>query len=49
MRAGSFTKNVHIMQSGGVLLLLKAKRTPIQTLMSSPINGAVGLNSLSQM
>ncbi|MBR3167019.1 MAG: hydantoinase/oxoprolinase family protein [Lachnospiraceae bacterium] len=50
MAGRNFGKNVHIMQSGGgVITADMAKRIPIQTLMSGPVGGAVGNQTLSQM
>lgn len=50
MRDKSFSKNVHIMQSGGgVITAEMAKRIPIQTLLSGPVGGAVGNQSMSQL
>lgn len=50
MAGRSFDKNVHIMQSGGgVITADMAKRIPIQTLMSGPVGGAVGNQTLSEM
>lgn len=50
MRESNFTKNVHIMQSGGGVITAEiAKRTPIQTLMSGPVGSAVGIHALSKM
>jgi len=46
----NYTKHVHIMQSGGGVITAEvAKGNPIQTLMSGPVGGAVGNQSLSQM
>lgn len=46
----SFEKHVHIMQSGGGIITAEiAKATPIQTLMSGPVGGAVGNQTLSEM
>ncbi len=50
MAGKNYTKHVHIMQSGGgVITAEMAKRHPIQTLMSGPVGGAVGNQSLSQL
>jgi len=49
MEKKGFKKNVHVMQSGGgVITAAIAKGTPIQTLLSGPVGGAVGNKSLSE-
>ncbi|MEL7563487.1 MAG: hydantoinase/oxoprolinase family protein [Dehalobacterium sp.] len=49
MKDKGFAKNVHIMQSGGGVITAEiAKETPIQTLLSGPVGGAVGNKSLSE-
>ena len=46
----NFQKKVHVMQSGGGVITAEiAKNTPIQTLLSGPVGGAVGNQSLSQL
>lgn len=50
MKTKGFEKNVHIMQSGGGVITAEiAKETPIQTLLSGPVGGAVGNKSLSEL
>lgn len=50
MKEQKFEKNVHVMQSGGgVITAGIAKETPIQTLMSGPVGGAVGNATLSNL
>ncbi len=50
MTENQFDKYVHVMQSGGGIITADvAKNTPIQTLMSGPVGGAVGNQSLSQL
>jgi len=44
-----FNKTIHIMQSGGgVITSSIAKETPIQTLLSGPVGGAMGNKTLSE-
>ena len=46
----NYQKNVHIMQSGGGVITAEiAKETPIQTLLSGPVGGAVGNQAISQL
>lgn len=50
MKNENFARNVHVMQSGGgVITAHIAKETPIQTLLSGPVGGAVGNKSLSEL
>jgi N-methylhydantoinase A len=50
MKQNGFHKNVHIMQSGGgVITAGIAKESPIQTLLSGPVGGAVGNKSISEI
>jgi len=50
MKNKDFEKNVHIMQSGGGVITAEiAKETPIQTLLSGPVGGAVGNKTLSEL
>lgn len=50
MEEQNFRKNVHVMQSGGGVITAEiAKQTPIQTLMSGPVGGAVGNATLSNL
>ena len=50
MKDRNFEKNVHVMQSGGGVITAEiAKETPIQTLLSGPVGGAVGNATLSNM
>ncbi|MCL1975481.1 MAG: hydantoinase/oxoprolinase family protein, partial [Firmicutes bacterium] len=45
-----FKKHVHVMQSGGGVITAEIARiAPIQTLMSGPVGGAVGNQSISQL
>jgi len=47
---GGFDRHVHVMQSGGGVITAEiAKNAPIQTLMSGPVGGAVGIQSLSSL
>ncbi len=48
--ARNYEKNVHIMQSGGGVITAEiARETPIQTLLSGPVGGAVGNQALSEL
>ncbi len=50
MKENSFNDSVYIMQSGGgVITTSVAKETPIQTVLSGPVGGAIGNNTLSQL
>ncbi|WP_148136641.1 hydantoinase/oxoprolinase family protein [Candidatus Formimonas warabiya] len=50
MQHKGFERNVHIMQSGGGVITAEiAKETPIQTLLSGPVGGAVGNKSLAEL
>jgi len=50
MADNHFEKHVHVMQSGGGVITADiAKSVPIQTLMSGPVGGAVGTQTLSEM
>lgn len=50
MSGKMFQKRVHVMQSGGGVITAEiAKSVPIQTLMSGPVGGAVGTQSLSSL
>lgn len=50
MASRNYEKNVHIMQSGGGVITAEiAKETPIQTLLSGPVGGAVGNQALSEL
>lgn len=49
MQHKGYGRNVHVMQSGGGVITAQiAKETPIQTLLSGPVGGAVGNKSLSE-
>ncbi len=50
MKDKNFEKTVHVMQSGGGVITAEiAKNIPIQTLLSGPVGGAVGNQTLSQI
>ncbi|GAW28861.1 hydantoinase/oxoprolinase family protein [Carboxydocella sp. ULO1] len=50
MQEKGFKESVYIMQSGGgVITSVIAKDCPIQTLLSGPVGGAIGLNALCEM
>lgn len=50
MLENGFGKQVHIMQSGGGIITSElAKKSPIQTLLSGPVGGAVGNESLAKL
>lgn len=50
MADNNFKKHVHVMQSGGGVITADiAKSVPIQTLLSGPVGGAVGNQSMSEL